>query len=56
MSYSIVFYRNSREVSVGAASWSAAYSKASHYAIREERPFPIIIKDDLGRIILEIKG
>jgi hypothetical protein len=30
--------------------------KAANIAIRREQPFPIIIKDDAGFIVHEIKG
>ncbi len=51
------FAANGRETSSSAPSWSRALDKASMLAAKQAKPpFPIIIKDDLGRIIHEIKG
>ncbi len=56
MAYSVVYYVRQREMSVAAASWSRAMDRASRIAVDRDRPFPIIIKDDSGHIIHEIKG
>ena len=54
--YSIVYFAKGREVSSSSTSWTRAMDKAGLIAVKSERPFPIVIKDDLGRIIYEIKG
>lgn len=56
MAYSIVYFARAREMSVQAPSWTRAMDKAAKIAIDRDRPFPIVIKDEAGHIIHEIKG
>lgn len=56
MSYAVVYFTRKREVSVQAPSWTRAMDKAAKIAIERDRPYPIIIKDDAGNILHEIKG
>ena len=56
MSYSVVYFARKREISVQAASWTRAMNKAAKLACERERPFPIVIKDEAGHILHEIKG
>ena len=56
MAYSVVYFIRQRELSVKASTWTRAMDKASDIAIKRERPFPIVIKDDSGHILHEIKG
>lgn len=56
--YNVTYYAaNGRETSALVHSWTKALDKASQLAIRQVNPpFPIVIKDEYGRIIHEIKG
>jgi len=56
--YNVIYYAaNGRETSALVHSWTKALDKASQLATRQAKPpFPIVIKDELGRIIHEIKG
>lgn len=55
--YSVVYFgAHGREFSSQVASWQRAMDQASKVALTKARPFPIVIKDDLGRVIHEIKG
>lgn len=56
--YSVTYYAaNGRETSAHAHSWTRAMDKAAQLATRQAKPpFPIVIKDEFGRIIHEIKG
>jgi hypothetical protein len=56
--YFVTYYAaNGRETSALVHSWTRALDKASTLAARQAKPpFPIVIKDELGRIIHEIKG
>lgn len=56
MAYSVVYYARQRELSVQAPSWTRAMDKATRIACDRDRPFPIVIKDDAGHILHEIKG
>jgi hypothetical protein len=56
--YFVTYYAaNGRETSALVHSWTRALDKASTLAMKQAKPpFPIVIKDELGRIIHEIKG
>lgn len=56
--YVVTYYAaNGRETSSSMSSWTQAMDRAAKLAVRQAKPpFPIVIKDDLGRIIHEIKG
>jgi hypothetical protein len=56
--YSVTYYAaNGREATASVHSWTRAMDKATQLAMRQAKPpFPIVICDDLGRIIHEIKG
>ena len=56
--YSVTYYAaNGRETSASVPSWTRAMDKAAKLATRQAKPpFPILICDDLGRVIHEIKG
>lgn len=54
--YYVVYFAKGRELSASSTSWTRAMDKVGIIATKFERPFPIVIKDDLGRIIHEIKG
>lgn len=56
--YAVIYYAaNGREVSTLAHSWTRAMDKVAMLATKQVKPpFPIVIKDELGRIIHEIKG
>jgi hypothetical protein len=56
--YNVTYYAaNGRETTALVHSWTRAMDKASELAMRQAKPpFPIVITDDLGRIIHEIKG
>jgi hypothetical protein len=56
--YNVTYYAaNGRETSACVHSWTRAMDKAAQLATRQAKPpFPIVIKDELGRIIHEIKG
>lgn len=52
--YSITYYVGKREVSATASSWQRALDKASKEAVKPDRRTPIVIKDDMGRVIHKI--
>ena len=56
--YNVTYYAaNGRETSSHVSSWTRAMDKAAKIAVRQSKPpFPIVIKDEYGRIIHEIKG
>ena len=54
--YNVSYYVNGREVSANAATYTRAHEKAARVAINSQRPFPIVIKDDLGVIIDKINS
>lgn len=57
MPFSVVYYNaKGRETVSPQVSYSRAMDRASVLAIKLPRPFPIIILDDEGRLIHEIKG
>lgn len=54
--YNISYYVNGREVSASASTYTRAHEKAAKVAVNSAKPFPIVIKDDMGRIIDKING
>lgn len=55
--YAVTYYGTSGKlISASASTYSRAQEKAAKVAIHKDRPFPITIQDDLGRVIETIKG
>ena len=56
--YNVIYYAaNGREATASVHSWTRAMDKATQLAMRQAKPpFPIVIKDEFGQIIHEIKG
>ena len=54
--YNVTYFLHGREVSASASTYTRAQEKAAKVAVNSARPFPIVIKDDLGRIIDKING